>query len=118
METVPDFNLLESSMTITTLERSSLEDWSKLSAAEKALYESPVTLSCSCSPTDTICIDTTHSPINAIVNIDTIPPKIREGHHPIKITDCPKCNSNLPISKTSDKGICKCEYCGKEVYVW
>ena len=39
-------------------------------------------------------------------------------HHPIKITDCPKCNSNLPLRETDDNGICKCEFCGKEVYVW
>ena len=42
----------------------------------------------------------------------------REIHHPIKIMDCPKCNSNLPLRETDDKGICKCEFCGKEVYVW
>lgn len=41
-----------------------------------------------------------------------------EIHHPIKISDCPKCNSNLPLRETDDNGICKCEFCGKEVYVW
>ena len=41
-----------------------------------------------------------------------------EIHHPIKISDCPKCASNLPLRKTDGKGICKCEFCGKEVYVW
>lgn len=60
-----------------------------------------------------VIIDTTHPPIDVIINTSCI-----DTHHSIKITDCPKCNSNLPISKTSDKGICKCEYCGKEVYVW
>lgn len=48
----------------------------------------------------------------------TYPTPKEEIHHPIKITDCPKCNSNLPLRQTDDKGICKCEFCGKEVYVW
>ena len=47
---------------------------------------------------------------------DTYPKE--EIHHPIKIMDCPKCGSNLPLRQTDDKGICKCEFCGKEVYVW
>jgi len=48
----------------------------------------------------------------------TYNPTPKEEHHPIKISDCPKCNSNLPLRQTDDKGICKCEFCGKEVYVW
>ena len=43
---------------------------------------------------------------------------LKEKHHPIKISDCPKCSSNLPITDTNSKGICTCNYCGKEVYVW
>ena len=114
----------------------SLEDWGRLSTTEKTAYDHvkfdytddnpnlntqhktyndvpSVTLTCSSSPTDTICIDTTHSPIAYTIN-----PDLLKSYRKIVVSDCPKCNSNLPISKTSDKGICKCEYCGKEVYVW
>lgn len=39
-------------------------------------------------------------------------------HHDIVTSDCPKCGGNLPLRETDDKGICKCHFCGKEVYVW
>lgn len=54
--------------------------------------------------------------ITPTINPDLFPPT--KSYRKIVVSDCPKCGSNLPISKTSDKGICKCEYCGKEVYVW
>lgn len=55
---------------------------------------------------------------NDWIEIDAPDNKKEETIHHIVVSDCPKCASNLPISETSSKGICKCKYCGKEVYVW
>lgn len=53
----------------------------------------------------------------AIVNTNGV--LISDGeHHPIKISECPKCGEDLEINNTNYKGICKCWKCSKEVYVW
>lgn len=131
METIQNFNLV-SDMTTTILERIlyyrhpfkgetiTIDEYNNLDEFTRSYYKPLETF-----PNGTIVHENYSNRIYTFFDdyiLMNIPVKdLKDDHmmyHPIKITDCPKCASNLPISKTSDKGICKCEYCGKEVYVW
>lgn len=63
-------------------------------------------------------VDIKSSWVDKPVNTTIVTLPYTTSHHDIVTSDCPKCGGNLPLRETDDKGICKCHFCGKEVYVW
>ena len=40
------------------------------------------------------------------------------GNHIFKLVKCPNCGASLPLIDTDGNGICKCDYCNSNFYVW
>ena len=36
----------------------------------------------------------------------------------VVVSKCPNCGADLPIRDVNNAGICTCEFCNKDVYVW